>query len=74
MGGLLPVGADLLISVENKPFDNLPIALLVEEAGGRVTDFKGRPWSLTNYESLLFSNGKVHDAALAIMRGDGKEE
>lgn len=34
-------------------------ALLVKEAGGRVTDFGNRPWKLSSRD-ILASNGKVH--------------
>lgn len=63
-GGLMPAGADIVVTVNNKPWDNLPIALLIEEAGGRVTDHAGQPWSTVNYANLVMSNGRVHDAAL----------
>jgi myo-inositol-1(or 4)-monophosphatase len=34
--------------------------LLVREAGGRVTDFSGRPVKLSS-EEVLASNGLIHD-------------
>jgi myo-inositol-1(or 4)-monophosphatase len=48
-------------------------ALLVEEAGGRVTDVRGRSLDL-DAPSVIASNGLVHDQVLAILRelrGDG---
>ena len=63
-GGILPEGADFLLSVGNKPWDNLPPALLVEEAGGRVTDPEGNPYDLENCTELIFSNGILHEAIL----------
>lgn len=44
--------------------------LAVQEAGGRVTDFHGRPWTLEQTD-LLVSNGLVHDALLAELQGAG---
>ena len=38
--------------------------LCVTEAGGRVSDFHGEPWTLEQTD-LLVSNGLVHDAILA---------
>ncbi len=38
--------------------------LCAEEAGGRVTDFHGEPWTLEKTD-LLVSNGSVHDVILA---------
>lgn len=62
-GGMaLPVGA--LITAGNKPWDNLPGCLLVEEAGGKVTDYFGGPYSLENCSNLIASNGFVHDLIL----------
>lgn len=67
-GGNHRYGADLLISYQNKPWDNLPGCLLVEEAGGRVTDYNGKPWSLENCSSLVFSNGYLHNEILALLK------
>jgi len=44
--------------------------LAVQEAGGRVTDFNGQPWTLDQTD-LLVSNGLVHDAILAELAGAG---
>ncbi len=41
--------------------------LLVREAGGRVTDFAGRPWNLTSPD-MLASNGRVHADILKIIK------
>lgn len=60
--------ADILFALKNKSWDNLPACLLVEEAGGRVTDLEGNPWSVDNFATLLFSNGRLHDDALAVTR------
>jgi len=59
---------DVLLCVEAKPWDTLPIALLIEEAGGRVTDLSGTPWSLTNCSTLLMTNGHLHAQALDALR------
>ena len=42
-------------------------ALLIEEAGGKVTDFKGRPWKVTD-DDFVASNGKVHGALLNVLK------
>ena len=41
-------------------------ALLVEEAGGRVTDFRGRPLDLHGHQ-ILATNGPIHDEVLAVL-------
>jgi len=50
-----------------EPWDVAPGVLLVQEAGGEVTDFKGNPWKLETSD-LLFSNGRVHTAMLNLLR------
>jgi myo-inositol-1(or 4)-monophosphatase len=48
------------------PWDTAAGVVIVREAGGRVTDFKGRPHSI--YEaSILATNGLIHDEMLAIL-------
>jgi len=43
------------------PWDTAAGVLIVEEAGGRVSDFSGGPFQLNSRETLA-SNGLVHDA------------
>jgi myo-inositol-1(or 4)-monophosphatase len=47
------------------PWDVAAGALLVEEAGGRVTDLRGQPYRL-DQPSWLATNGLVHTAILAV--------
>ena len=42
-------------------------ALLIQEAGGRVTDLDGTPYKLET-RNMLCSNGFVHDEVLGILR------
>ncbi len=42
--------------------------LLVAEAGGKLTDFKGNPWFFGGSDHFLASNGHVHDALLALVK------
>jgi myo-inositol-1(or 4)-monophosphatase len=46
-----------------KPWDTAAGVLIVQEAGGSVTDFKGGPFQLDGWETLA-SNGIVHRALL----------
>ena len=49
------------------PWDGAPVKILVEEAGGRLTDFSGRP---TIYEgTVLATNGRLHGEALRVLTG-----
>ena len=45
------------------PWDTAAGVLIVEEAGGRVTDFSGGPFQLNSRETLA-SNGLIHDALM----------
>ncbi len=56
------------------PWDVAAGWLLVEEAGGRVTQMaSGKPYVL-DAPTLLASNGRVHDAATGLLAGKGLEE
>lgn len=59
--------ADLLVTNIPKPMDIAPGCLLIEEAGGIVTDFEGRPWSL-NSKNVLLGNSNNHSDALNIIQ------
>src|SRR5262249_5514214 len=50
-----------------KPWDLAAGRLIVEEAGGRVTDFAGGPHALSG-EQTAASNGRLHDELLARLR------
>ena len=43
--------------------------LIVEEAGGKVTDFKGDPYSVYQ-PGIVATNGKIHDELLGIINGE----
>ncbi len=47
--------------------------LMVEEAGGKVTDITGKPFDLMA-ENALASNGKVHGAVFRILKKGGDEK
>ncbi|MBI4971949.1 MAG: inositol monophosphatase [Candidatus Omnitrophica bacterium] len=49
------------------PWDTAAAFLIVEEAGGTVTDFAGNPYSIYKKE-ILASNGKLHKEMLGIMK------
>jgi histidinol-phosphatase len=65
--GLVAGGkAELYLEVDLKPWDVAPMLVLVEEAGGRLTDFSGRD---TIYDgSVLATNGRLHEQILALLR------
>lgn len=48
------------------PWDTAAGALLVEEAGGRMSTFTGAPFSIFD-DNMLASNGIVHEAMMAVL-------
>jgi myo-inositol-1(or 4)-monophosphatase len=49
-----------------KPWDVAAGTLLVSEAGGRVSDMRGAPHSVTASDDVLADNGALHDEVLAM--------
>jgi histidinol-phosphatase len=48
--------------------DIAALTVIVEQAGGRVTDLEGAPIGLQT-KSILASNGRLHDTILEALRG-----
>jgi histidinol-phosphatase len=61
--------AELMVEADLKPWDLAPFQILFEEAGGRLTDFAGR--ATIHAGTAFASNGRLHDEALALLRGAG---
>ncbi len=59
--------SEAMLELDVKPWDLAPLKILVEEAGGRFTDFEGR--STIYGGSAVVTNGAVHEEILAILRG-----
>ena len=49
------------------PWDTAAGALIVQEAGGHVTDLKGGPFSIYGH-AIVASNGLIHDEMLKVLR------
>ena len=49
------------------PWDVAAGGILVEEAGGRVTDLRGAPLDV-NKPRLVATNGRIHDEVLAVLK------
>lgn len=57
---------EVALDLHSKAWDLAPLALIVEEAGGRSTDVSG---TRTIYSgNLVSTNGQVHDEVLALLR------
>jgi myo-inositol-1(or 4)-monophosphatase len=57
---------DAAILISPNPWDMAAGSLLVQEAGGKITDFEGKPWSLES-KDILATNGKIHQELLEII-------
>ena len=58
--------ADAYITRYTNSWDMAAGALIVEEAGGKVTDFEGNKWN-TNMSRFVSSNGKIHGQLLRLL-------
>ncbi len=59
--------ADARIFHSTKACDFIAGALIIEEAGGKVTNFKGEKYSLKD-TAIIASNGKIHEQILKVIR------
>jgi histidinol-phosphatase len=57
---------DMVIESDINILDVAALALIIQEAGGRVTDLEGKPLGL-NSTTILASNGQLHDTVLEIL-------
>lgn len=55
-----------------KPWDVAAGSLVIEEAGGRISDFSGRPLNIYG-ESFLASNGRVHAEMAEVLARAGRK-
>lgn len=49
------------------PIDVAAASVIVKEAGGRISDFKGGEFNIYGEETLA-SNGKIHEEMLEVLR------
>jgi len=64
--------AEVTLEPEIKPWDVAATKIIVEEAGGRYSDFSGSPSIYTG--TAIISNGRVHEEVLGILQGRVKNE
>lgn len=62
--------ADACVEFRLRAYDFAASALILEEAGGRVTDLHGKKYSLST-RAFLFSNSLVHKEVLGIIKMSG---
>lgn len=62
---------ELMVEYGVHVWDVVAIKPIVEEAGGRFSDWDGAP--RTDRPDVIASNGRLHDEALRLLRGAGSE-
>ena len=60
--------ADVMVEQGIHVWDVAAVAPIIEEAGGRFTDWDGR--ATIHRPDVIASNGRLHDAALRILNGN----
>lgn len=70
---LLAAGhVDLVLETRLQPYDFLPLVPVVEEAGGVITDWQGRPLTLASGEqAIAAATPELHKQALALIAVSG---
>ena len=65
-------GIEGFVCIGLKKWDYAAGALLVQEAGGKITDYQGKSWNIeTNY--FVASNGVAHEEMLALVSSQTRE-
>lgn len=57
---------DIVIDTAGKAWDVAPYKPIIEEAGGKVTNLKGKDWTLNDSECLI-TNGLLHASVVKIL-------
>jgi myo-inositol-1(or 4)-monophosphatase len=60
--------ADAEFDFRLKPYDFAAAAFIVEQSGGKVTDFEGKKWGLGTQKTLC-SNGRQHKRIIDVLHG-----
>ena len=55
------------------PWDVAPLAVIIPEAGGRITSWAGSEIDVANCPSVLATNGAAHDELLELLSGSEKQ-
>ena len=58
--------AEVMIEEELRTWDTAAVQCIVEEAGGRMTSFRGG--EIADHGSVLTSNGRLHDDLVRLLR------
>lgn len=72
LAGLLASGhIDLLVEASLKIYDVMAMVTVIEEAGGRISDWHGQPVGGADWDGSLLASATaaLHDHALAVLQG-----
>lgn len=58
--------ADIMMDAKTDPWDSAALKVIVEEAGGRMTNFNGEDWQLTDTTAVA-TNGLLHEQVIKIL-------
>jgi myo-inositol-1(or 4)-monophosphatase len=67
LAGVACGSADAVILTGSKPWDTVAGGLLVEEAGGKISDYNGRTWSPESID-LVATNKQLHPHIIAVTK------
>lgn len=59
---------DVLVDANAKAWDTAPFKVIIEEAGGKVTNMDGNEWGF-NDKGFIATNGLLHDEVIKILEG-----
>jgi myo-inositol-1(or 4)-monophosphatase len=65
-GWLASGRGDIYIEYKTTPWDIASGAVIVEEAGGRITTHEGKPWTIASRQ-FVASNGIVHNRVVKLI-------
>lgn len=57
---------DIVIDARDHAWDSAPFSVIIEEGGGKVSNFKGKPWSIHDLD-FVATNGSLHDEVIEIL-------
>ncbi len=58
--------SDIMLDAKNGPWDIAALKIIIEEAGGKVTNFKGNDWTLSD-KTAVATNGLIHAEVVRIL-------
>lgn len=57
---------EIILDVYGKIWDIAPFKIIIEEAGGMITNWKGEPWTI-NDRGCVATNGILHEEVIKIL-------